>query len=196
MGSLWRKWWIYPLGALVLVLVALTVLADTSSDSADVSTSQFLADVQARRVTRIEVDGRSIEYTVAGGSPRTARLERGDAVRDILADAGIEPGSPAYPVVVIVTDDGLGGIANVIFTFLPVFIILGILFVFWRQAMKVQNRPPFSLLVTNFDPVCRNTVNPGSAGGSSNFMTTTYYFCSAEHKQQFDADPTRFLLQK
>jgi len=84
----------------------------------------------------------------------------------------------------------------IILQFLPVVIIVGILFFFLRQAAGAQRRWPFSMAVTNFDPVCRASVNPGSSAGSSTFMNNTYYFCSTEHKEQFDAAPAKYLLQK
>jgi YHS domain-containing protein len=196
MKSLWRKWWIYPIAFVVLILVVFAVFSSGTSDP-QVDLNTFLADVQSGSVNRIEVDGRDVTYEIEGveGSWGT-ELERGDSVREILADAGITPDSPQYPTITVNDASGFGTIASLIVAFVPVVFILGIFFFFYRQSMKFQQRPPFSLQVTNFDPVCRNSVNPSSAAGSSTFMHITYYFCSTEHKQQFDADPAKYLLQK
>lgn len=49
-------------------------------------------------------------------------------------------------------------------------------------------RPP----VTDVDPVCRMTVQTQGAK-SSVYRGTVYYFCSAEHRDQFEADPERYV---
>jgi YHS domain-containing protein/ATP-dependent Zn protease len=192
---LFRKWWIYPIGIVLLLLIIFAVFSSDTSEQPDVSTSQFLADIQAGRVERIEVDGGDVEYTTDSGVSLTARLERGDSVRDILADAGYEPGSADYPTV-IVNERGFGGLGSLAITFLPVIFIVGILFLLMRSSWQHMRRPPLAMFVLNYDPVCHMPVNPGSAAGSSTFMGTTYHFCSREHKDQFDADPTKYLLQK
>ena len=44
---------------------------------------------------------------------------------------------------------------------------------------------------TEVDPVCGMTVNTDGAK-SSVYNGTVYYFCSAEHRDQFEADPARY----
>lgn len=182
MRSIWRKWWVYPIAGVALILVVFTVFSSGSNDP-EVTLSTFLADVQSGDVTRIEVDGRNVTYEIEGVEGSwTTELERDDNVREILADAGIRPGSPDYPTIVTQDTGGLQLVFTLILTFLPVIIIGGILVFFFRQASKAQRRWPFSMTVSNFDPVCRTSVNPSSSAGSSTFMDITYYFCSTEHK--------------
>jgi YHS domain-containing protein len=45
---------------------------------------------------------------------------------------------------------------------------------------------------TEIDPVCGMTVNTDDAK-SSVYNGSVYYFCSAEHRDQFEADPERYL---
>jgi YHS domain-containing protein len=45
---------------------------------------------------------------------------------------------------------------------------------------------------TDIDPVCRMSVQAGGAK-SSVYRGTVYYFCSAEHRDQFEADPERYV---
>jgi YHS domain-containing protein len=196
MRSIWRKWWIYPLAFVVVVAILFAVLSSGTAEP-EVDLSVFLQEVQAGHVTRVEVDGRDVTYQVEGSddSWRT-ELEEGDSVRSILADAGVDPGSPEYPTIVTKDRNGIQLFFGLILAFLPLIIIGGIFFFFMRQMWKSQRRWPFSMTVTNFDPVCRTSVNPSSSAGSSTFMDNTYYFCSPEHKDQFDADPTKYLLQK
>jgi Cu+-exporting ATPase len=43
------------------------------------------------------------------------------------------------------------------------------------------------------DPVCHMDVEPGRAAATSNYKGDTYYFCSVQCKQRFDADPESFV---
>lgn len=42
------------------------------------------------------------------------------------------------------------------------------------------------------DVVCGMTIDSDSAAGQSQFEGRTFYFCSAQCKRQFDADPRRY----
>ncbi len=194
MSSLWRKWWLYPVAFVTLVALAFAVLSDPVDN--DVDLDVFLEDIQAGRVIRVEVDGTRVKYEVVGGDGKIeTSIERGDSIRQILADNGIEPGSPEYPTIVAGESSFFTGLLRLVFQFLPLVFIGGIVYFFYRRAQANRRSLPFAL-VTNLDPVCRAIVNPGSAAGSSTFMGTTYHFCSADHKEQFDSDPQKYLLQK
>ncbi len=43
------------------------------------------------------------------------------------------------------------------------------------------------------DPVCGMQIEEQDAAGQSDFEGRTYYFCSSACKDQFDANPTRFI---
>ncbi|MFL5534040.1 MAG: YHS domain-containing protein [Gemmatimonadales bacterium] len=43
------------------------------------------------------------------------------------------------------------------------------------------------------DPVCGMEIDSSQAAAQSQFEGQTYYFCSVECKQQFDANPQEFL---
>lgn len=42
------------------------------------------------------------------------------------------------------------------------------------------------------DPVCGMAVEEDSAAGSSQHQGTTYYFCSAGCKKEFDSNPSAY----
>ena len=44
------------------------------------------------------------------------------------------------------------------------------------------------------DPVCRMTIDPEKAAGSSSYGGQTYYFCSRGCEAKFDAGPSRFIV--
>lgn len=46
------------------------------------------------------------------------------------------------------------------------------------------------------DPICGMEVDPEKAAGASTYRGVTYYFCSLACKKEFDANPTKHLMQK
>lgn len=53
--------------------------------------------------------------------------------------------------------------------------------------------PFFRRRKTAKDPVCGMEVEPGKAAATSSYKGVTYYFCSCSCKDEFDADPERYL---
>ena len=51
-------------------------------------------------------------------------------------------------------------------------------------------------MATATDPVCGMQVDPQQAAGTSEYQGTTYYFCSAGCKRQFEKDPAQFVGQQ
>jgi YHS domain-containing protein len=43
------------------------------------------------------------------------------------------------------------------------------------------------------DPVCKMEVNPASAEAQSEYQGQTFYFCSAECRRRFDANPEQYV---
>ena len=43
------------------------------------------------------------------------------------------------------------------------------------------------------DVVCAMEIDPDTAAGKSDYQGTTYYFCAVGCKQDFDADPEKYL---
>ena len=187
------KWIWIPLAVVVLIALVFAVFSSSGEDRVEVSLDQFLADAVAGEVTRVEVDDRTIYYDVENDSTEyTTEMERGDNVRTILQENGVSPGTEDYPEVVIKESSGWQRVFALVFTFLPIILIVAAVFYFLRRSRRSDARSR----VTNLDPVCGQTVNPSSSAGSSTFRDVTYYFCSDEHKARFDADPVSFLLKK
>lgn len=42
------------------------------------------------------------------------------------------------------------------------------------------------------DPICGMTIEESDAVGSSEYEGTTYYFCSMDCKEEFDANPSDY----
>ncbi len=43
------------------------------------------------------------------------------------------------------------------------------------------------------DPVCQMDVEPAKAAAQSSYKGQTYYFCRVGCKQQFDAEPEKYV---
>lgn len=59
-------------------------------------------------------------------------------------------------------------------------------------AADKSDRPQWTAPETDIDPVCRMSVRTDSAK-SSVYGGTVYYFCSAEHRDAFEAEPERYV---
>ena len=57
-------------------------------------------------------------------------------------------------------------------------------------------RPMETKIEKRIDPVCGMAVDPKEAAGRSTYIGAVYYFCSLACKQAFDANPTKYLMQK
>lgn len=167
-GSLFRRWWIYPIVAIVGVLIVFTVFS--TGDGTDTSLRDFTDFVRAGQVTSIRVsrDDRRIEYTLeASDVTYETRKEARVPLRDLLRDAGVSEGEiDRIDIEFGASDSDLQWI-SLILNFLPIIIILGIVLFFLRIAMNPQKlRAQMFGLVTNADPVCGKSVNPGSGAGT------------------------------
>ena len=48
-------------------------------------------------------------------------------------------------------------------------------------------------MTTHKDPVCGMQIEVADAAGQSDYEERTFYFCSFACKEQFDANPARFI---
>jgi YHS domain-containing protein len=60
-----------------------------------------------------------------------------------------------------------------------------------RAKATVEDSPGRTTM--GLDPVCKMDVNPASAAAQSEWGHQTFYFCSAECKRTFDANPERYV---
>jgi hypothetical protein len=81
------------------------------------------------------------------------------------------------PRVTIEDSSGAANIVGLIVNFLPIFIILAIVFFFLRQASRGITVKSVDL---PYDPVCKRSVSSGESAGTSSFGNVSYRFCSGE----------------
>jgi len=51
-------------------------------------------------------------------------------------------------------------------------------------------------ITTVKDPVCGMDIDPESAAGKSEYKGKTYYFCGSTCKEQFEANPEKYVATK
>jgi len=140
-GRWLRNSFIYLLILVAIVAIVFAVFQSGSSGSTKETIDAFVGHAQAGELTKVEVDGQDVTYKLKGeDTDYTTKLEQGDTVRSVLVDAGVKPGDANYPDVEIKGSSAWKTILSVLITFLPVLIIVGILFFFLRQAQGSNNQ--------------------------------------------------------
>jgi YHS domain-containing protein len=185
-----RRWWIIPVAVVVVVIGLFSVFQSGGESRPRLELRDFVREAQAGNVTEAELDRRILSYRLED-SPSIVfetELARGDSITDILQNEGIRISE--QPRITIDESSGSANIIALIVNFLPIIIILAIVFFFLRQAsggIKVKS------VDLPYDPVCKRSVSSEESAGVSNFGNVSYRFCSREHKAQFDGDPVRYL---
>src|SRR3972149_1538122 len=100
-GRWLRNSFIYLLILVAIVAIVFTVLQGGGPGKQEQSLTQFIESAKAGEVEKVEVDNSELTYHLTGADETTYKteMEKGDTVRQILEDAGIEPEN--FPDIVI-----------------------------------------------------------------------------------------------
>ena len=140
-GRWLRNSFIYLLILVAIVAIVFTVFASSSSGTVDETLDKFIGHVKAGEITKVDVSSDTLTYKLKGeDTTYTTKMETGDTVRQILVDAGVKPGDANYPDVNIKGTSAWKTVLSILLTFLPIIIIVGILFFFLRQAQGSNNQ--------------------------------------------------------
>jgi cell division protease FtsH len=136
-GRWLRNSFIYLLILVAIVAIVFTVFQSSGDKKIEQSVPQFVAHVDAGDATDIKVDDQTITYKLQDdpNATYTTELEKGDTLRGVLSDANVEV--PEYE---IKDPSPWTNYVNILITFLPILIILGIVFIFLRQAQGSNNQ--------------------------------------------------------
>ena len=134
-GRWLRNSFIYLLILVAIVAIVFTVLRSGGEGSQDTTLDFFIAQAQAGTVESVDVDNSDLDFTLRNDTINyKAKIEEGDNVRQVLQDNGVVPGSANYPTVEIQEPSAWSRYFGLFLTFLPIIIIVAILFFFLRQA--------------------------------------------------------------
>jgi len=185
-----RRWWILPVAIVVALIGLFSVFQSSGESRPRLALRDFVVEVEAGNVTEAELEGRTLSYRLEDAPTTIFETEfaRGDSITGILQNEGIRVSD--QPRMIIDDSSGSANIIALIVNFLPIIIILGIVFFFLRQASRGITIKAVDL---PYDPVCKRSVASGESVGTSSFGNVSYRFCSREHKSQFDENPVAYL---
>ncbi len=140
MNGRWlRQSLIYVLIIIAVVAVIYSLLPRQRSGVEEMPLSALVEDVRQGRVQEIEVHGHTVTWKVFTSSQAfRAELEEGDTVRKVLQDAGI----PIEQQPPVKTKEGQpwDNLLGILMNFLPLILIVAILFFFLRQAQGTNTQ--------------------------------------------------------
>src|SRR5574341_363302 len=141
-GRWLRNSFIYLLILVAIVAIVFTfVLVSGGDGKQEQSLSDFISEAKAGHVTKVKVDGNDLEYDLDGDDiTYKTTMEEGDSVRQVLSDAGMEPGDAGYPKIEISKPSQWGNVLGILLQFLPIIFIIAVLFFFLRQAQGSSNQ--------------------------------------------------------
>jgi len=139
-GRWLRNSFIYLLILVAIVAIVFTVLGSGGSNKQDQTLTQFIASAKSGEIKKVEVDGSQLTYHLSGNDATTYKteMEKGDTVRQILQDAGIQPTD--FPDIQIQKPSQWGNVFGILLQFLPIIFIVAVLFFFLRQAQGSSNQ--------------------------------------------------------
>jgi cell division protease FtsH len=138
-GRWLRNSFIYLLILVAIVAIVLTIFTSGGADRQDMGVSQFVQEAKAGTITDLEVDGRDLTFKLKGDDSNgfKTKLEEGDTLRSVLQDNRVPLEQVPYS---IKKDSQWGTVFGLFINFLPVIIIVGLLFFFLRQAQGSNNQ--------------------------------------------------------
>jgi cell division protease FtsH len=138
-GRWLRNSFIYLLILVAIVAIVFTIFNQGGSSTVDRPLTDFVEDARAGRVTEVDVNGSVLKYKLVDDDQTfKAKMEDGDTVRQVLQDAGVEPED--FPPIEIKEPTFWSKLPTLLIQFLPIVIIVAILFFFLRQAQGSNNQ--------------------------------------------------------
>jgi len=133
-GRWLRNSFIYLLILVAIVAIGFTVFSGSGSTKVKQDLTQFIEEAKAGQIISVEVDGNNLTYKLRGDdSTYKTQMEKGDTVREVLTqNAGLQPDQ--FPTITLKQPSQWGNILGMLVQFLPILIIVAILFFFLRQA--------------------------------------------------------------
>ncbi|MDO8616721.1 MAG: ATP-dependent zinc metalloprotease FtsH [Dehalococcoidia bacterium] len=138
-GRWLRNSFIYLLILVAIVAIVFTVFSSGGKGTVDQSLKDFVDQVRAGDIKKVEVDGAKLTYKLEGSDVQyKTEIEGGTSVTKILQDEGIA--IEQQPTIEIKKASAWGRIIPMFLQFLPVLFIVAILFFFLRQAQGSNNQ--------------------------------------------------------
>jgi cell division protease FtsH len=139
-GRWLRNSFIYLLILVAVVAIVFTVFKGSGTSREKQDLTQFIEEVKAEKVTDVQVDDSKITYKLNDAPDKEFKteMEKGDTFRQVLVDANIRPEN--FPDYEIKEPSPWTNYLTLFLNFLPIIIILAIVFFFLRQAQGSNNQ--------------------------------------------------------
>lgn len=120
--------------AILLGSIVMTLFSDTTTKE-EIDFSSVIQGVREGEIEQITVKGDDLEILFNDGTTAISRKETQTSLATLLFEAGIEDAEQS--VRIVVEDPNPYGVwLNVLFNFLPIILIVGIIFFFMRQTQR------------------------------------------------------------
>ena len=139
-GRWLRNSFIYLLILVAVVAIVFTVFKGSGTSREEQDLQAFLDEVKAENVTDVQVDDSNITYKLKDEPDKEFKteMEKGDTFRQVLVDANIV--QDKFPDYEIKEPSPWTNYLTLFINFLPIIIILAIVFFFLRQAQGSNNQ--------------------------------------------------------
>src|SRR6266542_3443344 len=136
-GRWLRNSFIYLLILVAIVAIVFTVFQGSGSGRVKQELPEFIQAVKEKKATDIKVDDTNITYKLNDDPDHgyKTELEKGDTLRQVLVEAGV-----ALPQYEIKDPSPWTNYLGLLINFLPIIIILALVFFFLRQAQGSNNQ--------------------------------------------------------
>ncbi|MCH8815131.1 MAG: ATP-dependent zinc metalloprotease FtsH [Chloroflexi bacterium] len=140
-GRWLRNSFIYLLILVAIVAIVFTILSSGGSAKQETTLDFFITEAQAGNVETVGVDDQDLDFNLRNDAINyETKIEKGDNVRQVLQDNGVDPGSANYPDIEIKEPSSWSRYLGLFLSFLPIIFIVAILFFFLRQAQGSNNQ--------------------------------------------------------
>jgi cell division protease FtsH len=132
-GRWLRNGFVYLLILVAVVAIIFSLMPSGGSTTAEVTPQEFIQFVQAGQVDEVVVDGDKVKFKV-GDDDFKFEKEKGETVGEILERGGIKVTDSTFPQIKNKGSSAWSNIFGLLINFLPLILIVAILFFFLRQA--------------------------------------------------------------
>lgn len=129
-----RNYVIYGIIIVAIIAIVVAFFRPSSDSKTQVPISTFIVDAKEGHVSRVEVQGNSVNVVLKGGGSYVTRKEDNVSVVTLLTDAGADPGA----MEINVKRASTGGALGLILAFLPLLVI--IILVVWATNKFAHRR--------------------------------------------------------
>ena len=131
MGSRWmRNSFVYLMILVAVIAIVVIFFRPGAEESDKKELSQVINDAKAQNISKVEVNGNTLDVTLKDGGEYTARKEDNSSFVEILTTNEVSP----LPTIEVKEPSAFGDWFGLLLQFLPILIFIGLILFMMRQA--------------------------------------------------------------